>query len=157
MSAVVFFQLMCSAFELATFIFALQSNKLLDSSTVPVILGIVAVSLPTILYCGLAEKMTMYLEAIGDTLYECSWYGLAVKQQKLLGLSIQCAQQTYRLTGFGIVECSLATFASVNVYTPNLHGQILATKVSWIFFRFSFVSQIIRATGSYFLLIYSLE
>lgn len=64
-------------------------------------------------YCFGSECVTSDLMEVGDIFYNSSWYRLPVKQQKLLALPIQRAQREFRLSGLGLIDCSLAVFLSV--------------------------------------------
>lgn len=66
-----------------------------------------------IIYCAFSENVTTDLYATGDIFYEFPWYRLPVDLQKLFILGILRAQSEFRLTGLGIIECSLKVFASV--------------------------------------------
>lgn len=56
----------------------------------------------------------MNLFEVGDIFYNSLWYKLPSQEQKLLILPIQRSQKLFRLNGFGIVDCSLEVFSSVN-------------------------------------------
>lgn len=64
--------------------------------------------------CVFSEVITHDLCTIADIFYGYAWYRLPVKQQKLFILPIQRANKALRLTGLGLVDCSLRVFASVS-------------------------------------------
>lgn len=78
-----------------------------------------------IFFCKLSENITTDLEEIGDAFYNCPWYFLAVSQQKTFVLPIHRSQKTYRLTGLGIVSCSLDIFLSVSIALVQLIRSLL--------------------------------
>lgn len=103
---------MC-AVSLAVYLYGIETNEKLINIIVPIFTSIATIS-TTYIYCFLSENVTHNLTLIGDYFYNyTTWYRLAVKQQKLLILPIQCAQKEFRLEGLGIVECSLRVFSSV--------------------------------------------
>lgn len=114
MSEVIFYQMLFTAIELATYMFAIVESKDLSLNDVTAIVGAISVLVPTFLYCKLSENVTEHLQAIETAFYGCSWYRLHVKQQKMVMLPIQRAQIEFRLNGLGIVDCSLEIFAAVN-------------------------------------------
>lgn len=66
-------------------------------------------------YFYLSERITTDLLSIGDLFYNSTWYQqLSAKQQKCLTVSMIRSQCEIRLTGFGIVDCSLITFSKVS-------------------------------------------
>lgn len=62
----------------------------------------------------MSEMVTGALEDIGDLFYDVAWYRLPPKQQIRVGLSIQRAQKNFRMTGLGLVECSLRVYATAS-------------------------------------------
>lgn len=75
--------------------------------------GLINILMQMIIYCQLSENVTLDLLASGDTFYESLWYRLPITVQKLYMLPIQRSQREFRVTGLGIIECSLRVFASV--------------------------------------------
>lgn len=108
-----FYQLLMSAIEIAYFTVGIESES--SSHLVVCLVGVSSVLLPTFFFCKLSENITADLEEIGDAFYNCAWYYLAVSHQKTFILPISRSQKTYRLTGLGIVQCSLAIFLSVSI------------------------------------------
>lgn len=66
-------------------------------------------------YCLLSERITLDLLQIGDVFYNSEWYRLPFKEQRLLVLPIGRAQRVFRLSGYGLINCSLAVFLTVNI------------------------------------------
>lgn len=113
----IFCQLLCSAIELALYTFVIDGTAVMSPASNTAIIGAMTVLLPTFLFCKLSENMTDRLLKIGDVFYKCPWYRLSVRQQKLFLLPIQRGQMEYRISGLGIVECSLAIFTAVRIYS----------------------------------------
>lgn len=114
MSAALFCQLLFSAAELAMLFFVLNETNASSITNSVAIIAVSVVLMPSFVVCLLSEKVTGRLQAIGDGFCECAWYRLSAEQQQLFLLPIKRAQKECRLNGLGIVDCSLAVFASVN-------------------------------------------
>lgn len=114
MSVLIFFQMLFSATELASFLFAIDETKGMDLMNGTAILGGWTILMPTYLFCQLSENVSVSMQMISDAFYGCAWYCLSAKQQTLFLLPMQRAQKEIRINGLGIVDCSLAVFASVN-------------------------------------------
>lgn len=71
--------------------------------------------IPTFVYCYYADGLTVDLLRIGDIFYASMWYELPNLEQKHFILSIQRAQQTFQMSGYKIVYCSLEVFTAVSV------------------------------------------
>lgn len=114
MSEVLFYQMLFSAIELASFMFAVDESKGMSPSNNTAALSVLTVLLPTFLFCKLSESVSARLLAVADGFYACSWYCLNAKQQQLFWMPIQRAQKEFRMQGLGIVNCSLEIFLAVN-------------------------------------------
>lgn len=68
-----------------------------------------------------SEQITTDLLAIGEILYNSTWYELPVKQQRLIALPIQRAQREIRLRSLELFDCSLPVFSSVRQITLQLN------------------------------------
>lgn len=115
MSTVFFYQLLFCAINTAFFLFVIESCALFSLSTLVCFVGISSVLVPAFFFCKLSENVTFELEVIGDSFYDCSWYCLSVKQQKLFILVIGRSQKATRMNGLGIIQCSLGVFTSVSL------------------------------------------
>lgn len=67
-------------------------------------------------YCHCSESITAKSFEISYVVYSSLWYEMSVEQQKAIILIIQRSQKKFRLTGLGLVDCSLATFSSVTIH-----------------------------------------
>lgn len=115
MSSVLFFLLLSYALVLAIFLVDLDAvngfNILYAYGVLTTFTNFV---FQLIIYCRLSENITDDLFASGDLFYESPWYRLPPKLQKLYMLPIQRSQQEFRLSGFGIIECSMRICAAVS-------------------------------------------
>lgn len=113
-SPVLFYQLVLCAVNTAIFLYVLGlQGLLLNLDALVCLMGILSVLFPTFIYCHLSESLTFKLCSVGLIYYSCAWYCLPIKQQKLIILPIKRAQKEVRMTGLGIVDCSLSIFSSV--------------------------------------------
>lgn len=113
-SEVIFYQMLFSAIDLATFMFAIDETKGMNPSNSTAIEGALTVLLPSYMFCVLSENVTGRFADIGNAFYGCPWYYLSAQQQKMFLLPIQRAQKEFRLNGLGMVDCSLEIFSRVN-------------------------------------------
>lgn len=112
-----FFQLLVCAVSLAVFMIGLESNPHLNLIAFIMLIGVSVTLTSTGIPCYLSENVTNALEAIGDIFFDCAWYHLPPKQQKLFLLPLQRSQKTFRFTGLGLVECSLGVFLGVGYFS----------------------------------------
>lgn len=113
MSPVLFFLLLSYAIIIAIFLLDFEA---VDEFTFVVYGMLTAFSnfvMQLVIYSRLSENVTRDLFASGDLFYDSPWYQLAPNLQKLYALPILRSQREFRLTGLGIIECSLRVFASV--------------------------------------------
>lgn len=96
-------------------LFVVELNETLSLATYIALLDLYLVLGLTFAYFYLSERISIDLMAIGDVFYDSAWYRFTAKQQKLLWLPIQRAQENVRLTGLGLFECSLPVFAAVGL------------------------------------------
>lgn len=113
MSTVLFCQLLFSALELAFFVVAIDANDVISSENASSLMAVLTILLPTYLFCNLVENVTVDLEVFADAFYECSWYNLSAKQQKMFLLPIQRGQADFRMTALHLVDVSLGLFLTV--------------------------------------------
>lgn len=109
MSAPLFILLLMYAVIVAVCMVALESAQSIDVALMATIVGV-----QMSIYCYLSENVTSDLEKSGAPFYESHWYNLPTEYQKFYILSIKQPQKLYRLTGLGIIECSLRILASVS-------------------------------------------
>lgn len=116
MSAVLFLQMLFSAVQLASFISTVDETKGMTGMNNVAIVRAATVLLPTYHFCNQSDIITGRLEMVGDAFFECSWYRLSTRQQRLFLLPVQRAQKEFRMNGLGIVDSSLLIFSAVNIF-----------------------------------------
>lgn len=109
-----FFQLLICVLCLAVYMISFESVRVINVRVFVSIAGATSIVASTYIHCFLSELVTRNLQDIGDIFYEFPWYRLPLKQQQLFMLPILRGQEEYRMTGLGMVECSLQTFSSVS-------------------------------------------
>lgn len=113
MSSILFVLLLLYGITIGVFMFGAISC---DPTTVAFYGSVCALSdklAELLMYCYLSENVTSDLGATGDAFFHSLWYRLPIKLQKLYIIPIQQSQKEFRLTGLGIVECSLRIFITV--------------------------------------------
>lgn len=114
MTDVLFYQLLVCAVIIAFNMFALQSILVIhDLHSVVSITELTSTVIPTYIYCWLSDNFTADLADIGETFYSSTWFKMPVKYQRLLIMPIMISQNEVRLSGFGMIDCSLNVFLAV--------------------------------------------
>lgn len=114
MSVGLFFQLLICAVSLAVYMMGMETSQVFGLTFFISISGIINNLTATYIYCMLSENATLDLGKIGNIFFNCAWYQLPVKQQKLFVMPIQRGQIEFRMTGLGLVKCSLRVFTAVS-------------------------------------------
>lgn len=112
-SPTLFYQLLLCAINLALLMFGIDTKDTADFDTLVLILATFCLLPPTFFYCHQSENITTNLLSVTDSFYNYAWYQLPVQHQQYFRLPIQRSQTAFRLSGYGIVDCSLERFASV--------------------------------------------
>lgn len=87
----------------------------------------------TYVFCYFAENVTDDLLSISDSFYQSNWYQYPAKQQRtLFMLAIRRAQSECRMSGLGLVDCSLGVYTLVWM---------------WVVHQFLFLERIIFPIG----------
>lgn len=115
MSAALFALLLTYAITVAVTLLATEANGTINLGLFAIIGGLLHIIGQMGIYCFLSENLTSSLRENGEHFYETPWHSLHIKLQKLYILPIQQSQKKYRLTGLGIIECSLRILASVSL------------------------------------------
>lgn len=115
MSVGLFFQLLVCATSLAIYMVAIASNPSPTVNFFIMLIGLFLTISSSSVFCYFSENLTTAMEVIGDAFYDFAWYRLTSKQQTLIKLPIQRAQINFRLTGLGIIECSLGVLLTVRI------------------------------------------
>lgn len=64
-------------------------------------------------FCFFSETLTTNSFKIGADAYNLVWNQMTMQQQKAIKLVIARSQKEFRLTGLGLIDCSLARFLAV--------------------------------------------
>lgn len=64
-------------------------------------------------FCFLSEKITTKSLECAIIAYNATWYEMSIIDQKAIILIIMRSQKEYRITGLGLVNCSLEVFLKV--------------------------------------------
>lgn len=113
-SELLFYQLLICAVASGINLFELESNGLFSLRSMIPIYDFLIILTMTFVSCYLSENLTSNLSEISEIFYNFAWYKLSVQTQKLLMPPIQHSQQKFRLSGLGIVDCSLFVFGKVS-------------------------------------------
>lgn len=111
---VLFYQLLVCAVIIAFNLFSLESTKsIYDLHSIVSFTELTSTVVPTYIYCSLSDNFTSDLEDIGDVFYESTWFKMPVKYQRFMIMPIMRSQREIRLSGFGLIDCSLNVFLAV--------------------------------------------
>lgn len=121
MSIALFLLLLMYAITIAVFMFGTVSADPCSLRFFGSLVGVVNLVLQLTAYCNQSENVTSDLSATGDLFYHSLWYRLPIKLQKLYIIPIQLSQKEFRLTGLGMIECSLRIVATVQFLFLYLH------------------------------------
>lgn len=66
-------------------------------------------------FCKFGTFSVEWVYSVGEFAYASTWYALPPKQQTYVRLIIQYSHIPRKVTGFGIVRCSLETYINVIV------------------------------------------
>lgn len=114
MSGPLFFELSTCIVATVCEMLALDQPKFDGNVFVSINCLIIHVSMFYVL-CHYSEKLTTQSSAVANLIYsDLLWYELTIERQKGLILPMCCSQKTFRLTGYGIFDCSMEMFWKVN-------------------------------------------
>lgn len=113
MGIILFILLVSYGVTIAIFLFGLELVEIYRVEAFGLMIALSNLLAQLVIYCAFSENLTTNLFSTGDFFYESPWYRLPTRFQKNYIPPIQRAQCEFRLTGLGIIECSLGVFASV--------------------------------------------
>lgn len=113
MSESLFCQLCICAVVTAINLYALEVSGISSVHAITSFYDLNITLLTTFVFCYFSEKLSSDLYDISEIFYNSIWYQLPAKQQILIIFAIQHSQRQFRLSGFGIIDCSLGTFFTV--------------------------------------------
>lgn len=121
LNGVLFYQMLCCVILIALSLTALERNA--DDFTYDFVISVsslVAAFVSTFIYCMFADSLTTSLSRFGDIFYNSLWYEMPIKERALLILTIQRSQKLFRLNGYRFYDCSLESFATVNLFDNKM-------------------------------------
>lgn len=142
-SGIVFNVLLCCVFFLVLIFLSLDQFTTMDFNFLVILDGLFIYLFICYVYCYFSENITTKSFEIGDIVYNSLWYEMSTKEKKAIVLMIQRSQKEFRLTGLGLVDCSLGQFLSVTI--GFLHIRFLTKTNNFQLF------QIVKSSHSYFL------
>lgn len=148
-STILFLLLLSYAITLAAFLVGLELVESYGIACFGMVTAVINLLTQMVVYCAFSENMTNDLFDTADIFYESPWYELPLHLQKLYFFPILRLHRVFRLSGLGVIECSLRVFASVRFFFFTF----MATKNN----RFFVFRQIVQTAASYFLLMKSLK
>lgn len=129
-SVILFVLLLSYAVSIAMFAVSLNLMEQYSVAYLTLMVSILNLLTQLIIYCAFSEKLTNDLLSTSDHFSGLYWYRMPVRIQKVIILPILRTQREFRLTGLGIVECSLRVFASASFpYLKNSMKILLATAI----------------------------
>lgn len=115
MSAPFFFEILVSILILANVLLAIDQAGGIDSSFWIVLNASSVFFIVSYAYCHLSEKITSMPSDNADILYCGEWYKIPnLTDRKAVAMVIMRSQRGYRISGLGMVDCSLEVFLKVN-------------------------------------------
>lgn len=121
LSAVVFGVLVTCIIFLALILFSLDQTDQINFALLLNLIGLSTYLSIAYIYSYFSDTMTANSYKIGDATYNSVWNRMSVEQQKAIMLIIRRSQKKIRLTGLGMVDCSLETFLKVIKYCLTLN------------------------------------
>lgn len=122
MSGIIFIVLLSCVLFLVLMLLKMDQFTTITYDSISIFDALLTYSIICYVYCRFSENITSKSLEIGDIVYNSLWYKMPLKEQKLIILMIQRSQKEFRLSGLGLVDCSLATF--------------LAVRINFLYFRF---------------------
>lgn len=121
MSVVIFIILLSCVLLLVLTLLSLDQLTVVDFNLLYSLHSLLHYLLICYVYCHFSEIITAKSFEICYVVYSSLWYEMSVEQQKAIILIIQRSQKEFRLTGLGLVDCSLTTFTSVTIHFYTSH------------------------------------
>lgn len=117
MSGTLFSVLLGCILYIALILFSLDQSTVLNIGLLVNINALLTYLMIGYTCCHFSESITTNYFEIGKNVYNSLWNEMKIQQQKAIVLMIAQSQVEFRLTGFELVDCSLARFLSVTVKT----------------------------------------
>lgn len=113
MGLILFSMLVSSTLVIAFSLFVFELNESINLEVASAFIDVMGCLGLSFAHFYLSERITTDLLDIGDIFYNSPWYRLPKKRQKLVMMPIIRAGRVFRLTGFGLFDCSLEMFSAV--------------------------------------------
>lgn len=85
-------------------------------------------------YCNFGEMLSQESQVFNDELWQCNWYLLPIKVQRMLVMFMIDTEQPMSIHGYGNIECSRNTFRKVDALVS--HQSIKIWRRNQILFGF---------------------
>lgn len=115
MSVIIFDVTLTCVLFLALILFSVEQLDAIDFTVILNLECTLYIIIICYIYSYFSETITTNSFAIGEDPYNSLWYKMPMKQQKAVMLMIMRSQIEFRLTGVGMVDCSLETFLAVRI------------------------------------------
>lgn len=114
MQVILFIITMTCTINIAFNLFVLELNESFSFEMADASINMLVMLSLTFAYFYFSERVTVDLLRIDESFYNSAWYRLlTAKQQRRLVLPIQRAQRAFRLTCWGLIDCSLPVFLQI--------------------------------------------
>lgn len=113
MTGMLFFQLLCSVGIIALSLYAFNETSKLHAQFLVDLNVFTFNMIFCYVYCYYSERVTERAFGIADIAYDTRWHELPPNEQKVFVLMIVRGHKEFRMTGLGIIDCSLAQFLAV--------------------------------------------
>lgn len=121
MSGLIYFQLSFSMIFLAFVLYTFKVSDTIDVVFLTNLNALFLYMLTCCAHCHFSEYIASRVTGLGSILYESSlWLRMSIEEQKVVWLMIVRSQNSFHLSGFGIIECSLSTFLVVIQHTQQI-------------------------------------
>lgn len=120
MSGILFVVMLACVLILALILFSFDQSTAINMAQLVNLMGLLAYLFLGFTYSYFSETITANSFKIGEDAYNSLWNEMEIQQQKAIMLIIGRSQKEFRLTGLGLVDCTLATFLAVTVFFIRL-------------------------------------
>lgn len=69
-----------------------------------------------VVLCLMGDDVTISFRHVNDSIWECAWYGLSLKSQKLLPLMLVSAQKQIYIKGYMNMRCTRQSVKNVSKF-----------------------------------------
>lgn len=112
-SGILFSALLSFVLFLTLNFFAFDQSSVINMTTIVNLAGFLTYLTLGYTYCYFSENITANSFKIGYDAYNSKWTEMTTREQKAIMLAIGRSQKEFRLSGLGLIDCSMMTFLSV--------------------------------------------